>query len=90
MISCQFSRMEILAQPPTMTLAILAKCLGRSEPTIRKAHRSGELAELGIKINKLGHTYVVVTESVWRYLGLSDGASNGSVPPAHRESGGTA
>jgi hypothetical protein len=54
-----------------MTLATLAKCLGKSEPTIRKAHREGELAALGIKVNRLGCNYVVVTASVLEYLGLT-------------------
>ena len=76
----QLSRREVLAQPPTMSLATLAQCMGKSEPTIRKAHRSGELATLGIRVNKLGSTYVVVTESVWTYLGLSPGSS-GEVRP---------
>jgi hypothetical protein len=87
----QISRREVLAQPPTMSLGTLALCLGKSEPTVRKAHRNGELAALGIKVNKLGSTYVVITASVWDYLGLPAGA-NASVRPlqAARDSGGAA
>jgi len=66
---------EVLSQPPTMTLATLARCLGKSEPTIRKAHRNGELAALGIKVNRLGSTNVVVTTTVWAYLGLTPASS---------------
>jgi hypothetical protein len=75
MTARQMSTQEILSQPPTMTLATLARCMGKSEPTIRKAHRNGELAALGIKVNKLGCNYVVVTASVWAYLGLTPASS---------------
>jgi hypothetical protein len=71
----QLSRREILGLPPTMSLATLAMCMGKSEPTIRKAHRSGELAAAGIRANKIGSTYVVITASVWDCLGLSPGTS---------------
>jgi hypothetical protein len=69
------SRREILGQPPTMSLATLARCLGKSEPTVRAANKNGELAALGIRVNRLGAQYVVVTATVWAYLGMADGTS---------------
>jgi hypothetical protein len=68
----QLSRREILGQPPTMSLATLARCLGKSEPTVRAANKNGELAALGIRVNRLGAQYVVVTATVWAYLGMGD------------------
>ena len=91
MTARQISRREVLALPPTMSLGTLALCLGKSEPTVRKAHHDGELAALGIKVNKLGSTYVVITASVWDYLGLPVG-TDASVRPLQptRESGSAA
>jgi hypothetical protein len=71
----RLSSREILSLPATMNLATLARCLGKSEPVVRKAHREGELAALGIKVNRLGSNYVVVTASVWNYLGLTPASS---------------
>jgi hypothetical protein len=66
------SRREILGQPPTMSLATLSRCLGKSEPTVRAANKNGELVALGIRVNRLGAQYVVVTATVWAYLGIDD------------------
>jgi len=71
---------EILALPPAITLAELARAFGVSEPTIRQAHRNGDLARMGIKINKLGAQYRCTTASVWAYLGLTPGASSAPSP----------
>jgi hypothetical protein len=71
----QLSRREILGLPPTMSLATLAGCLGVSEPTVRALNRNGELAALGIRVNRLGAQYRVVTATVLAYLGMADGAS---------------
>lgn len=71
------TRQELLALPPTMSMDTLARCLGKSGPVIRTARRNGELAALGIKVNKLGGTYVVVTATVLDYLGVQ--------PPAVRQ-----
>ena len=72
--SARLSCEQILALPPTITLAELARVLDVSEPTIRQAHRRGELEAAGIKVNRLGAQYRVITSSVWAFLGL-DGAS---------------
>lgn len=66
----QLSRAEIIALPPTITLETLGRCIAVSEPTVREAHKRGELAALGIRINKIGAQYRVVTSTVWEYLGL--------------------
>lgn len=70
----QLSREEIFALPPIISIRTLGQALGVSEPTIRAAHRSGELSRMGIKINRVGEARLcVVTSSLWSYLGL-DGA----------------
>jgi hypothetical protein len=81
----RYTREQILALPPSSTLADLAACFGVSEPVIRRALVSGELAALGIKVNKLGAQHRVVTASVLAYLGLADGASTA---PASRAGAG--
>jgi hypothetical protein len=70
MIARQLSSKEILSLPPTISLATLAQCLGVSEPTMRACHRSGELERLGIRVNRLGLQWRVVTSTVLDYLGL--------------------
>lgn len=81
----QLTRAEIEALPPVVTLAQLAECLGVSEPTVRAALRSGELARLGIRVNRLGAQHRVITSSVLAYLGLDGGA--GTVPAARDGAG---
>ena len=78
--SRQLSRAEIMKLPPTITLATLARALGVSEPTIRRANASGQLAAMGIKVNRLGNQQKVVTSTVWTYLGLTPGASPAPAP----------
>ena len=75
MTARQLTRAQILGLPPVITLATLAEALGVSEPTVRACHRSGELARLGIRVNRLGAQHRVVTATVWAFLGLADGAS---------------
>ena len=81
----QLSRAEILALPPACTLADLAGCLGLSEPVVRGLNASGELAALGIRVNKLGAQHRVITSSVLGYLGLANGAS--TVPAGRNGAG---
>src|SRR5258708_31564156 len=75
-MSAPMSRAEILALPPAIGLAELGLVLDRSEPTIRELHRNGRLAELGIRVEPLGAKYVVITSTVWRFLGI-DPAEDG-------------
>jgi hypothetical protein len=78
------TRAEILAWPPTIDLVTLGKALDRSEPTIRAAAHSGELEALGIKVVRLGAKYLVVTASVWVFLGISpDGEAAGATSEAN-------
>jgi len=79
----QLSRDEILKLPPVISLAQLAGCLSVSEPVVREARRSGELERLGIRVNRLGAQWRVITSTVWDYLGISpaDRASSVPVPP---------
>ena len=80
--SGRLTREQILALPPVITLAQLARILDVSEPTIRRAHRDGQLEAMGIKVNKLGNQYRCTLASVLAYLGLAGGASNDSSPSA--------
>jgi hypothetical protein len=75
----QLTREQVLDLPPVVTLATLARALGVSEPTVRAAHRSGELEHLGIKVNRIGVQHRVVTASLHAYLGL-DGDSSALAP----------
>jgi hypothetical protein len=75
----QLTREQIRDLPPVITLTTLAKCLGVSEPTIRACHRNGELERLGIRVNRLGLQWRVITSTVLDYLGLGGGDS--TVPP---------
>ncbi|MGP8000169.1 MAG: hypothetical protein ACLPKI_23060 [Streptosporangiaceae bacterium] len=76
----QLTKDQILTLPPVITLATLGECLGVSEPTIRACHRSGELERLGIKINRLGLQWRVITATVWQYLGLPESATTAPAP----------
>ena len=77
--SARLTREQILALPPTITLAELARALDVSEPTIRAALRRGELERMGITATKLGQQYRVITATVWQFLGL-DRASTAPAP----------
>lgn len=85
----QLSRDQILALPPVISLAQLAACLGISEPVVREARRSGELERLGIRVNKLGAQWRVVTSTVWQYLEIGS-AGRASAAPASRKGAGQA
>lgn len=85
MTARQLSRAEILALPPVISLETLAECLGVSDPVIRRLNASGELAALGIRVNRLGAQHRVITSSVLGYLGLADGAS--TVPARPEDAG---
>jgi hypothetical protein len=76
----QLSRDEILALPPASTLADLAGALGVSEPVARVMQRTGQLEALGIRANKMGSQWRVVTSTVWAYLGLEPPERASSVP----------
>ncbi len=87
MTAHQLSRDEILALPPTISLAMLAECLSLSEPVVRQLNRSGELAQQGIKINRLGQQWRVITASVWDYLGISPASGASIAPAGHNDAG---
>lgn len=69
-MTTQMSRAEVDALPPTYELPVLGAVLGLSEPSVRKAYRSGELAGAGIRVVKFGARYVVIGETVREFLGL--------------------
>lgn len=83
--SARLTREQILALPPTITLAELARALDVSEPTVRAAQRRNELEAMGIRAVKIGQQWRVVTSSVWAFLGLADGA--GSAPAPREDAG---
>ena len=82
-MTAPMSRAEILALPPAIDLVTLGRALGLSEPTIREQARSGRLNELGIRVVRLGARWLVITESVWRFLGIDPAAdrANGEAAP---------
>lgn len=67
----QLSRAEILALPPVITLETLGEVLGVSEPVIRRLNASGELAALGIRVNRLGAQWRVITADIVAFLGIT-------------------
>jgi hypothetical protein len=56
---------------PTTNLVMLGRALGVSEPVIRERARRGELAALGIRVNRLGAQWRVITADILAYLGIS-------------------
>jgi hypothetical protein len=64
------SRAELLALPPVTNLATLGRALGISEPVVRERNRRGELADLGIRVLRLGAQWRVVTADVLHVLGI--------------------
>jgi hypothetical protein len=69
-IARQLTRAEIRALPPVITLTMLARALGVSEPVVRASLRAGELDRQGITVNRIGAQWRVVTSSLWKYLDL--------------------
>ena len=76
-MTAQMSREEVLALGPTTDLVTLGRALGVSEPTIREAHRRGDLAKQGVRVVRAGRKLRVVTADLWALLGL-----NTNLPPA--------
>lgn len=67
---------------PTTNLVMLGRALGVSEPVIRERARRGELAALGIRVNRLGAQWRVITADILAYLGIDrDMATAGPAPP---------
>lgn len=76
------SRSELLALPPATDLPTLGRAFGISPPVARERHRCGEFAAMGIRINRLGAQYRVVTADILRALGVSpDGHRGGELEP---------
>ena len=75
------TREQLLALPAATDLRTLGRALGISEPVVRELRRRGRFEELGIRINRLGLQYRVVTADVLRFLGISAETSVSSVPP---------
>lgn len=74
MTARQLSRDEVLALPPVITLETLGRVLGVSNPVVRRLNASGEL---GIRVDRLGQQWRVVTASVWAYGEGESSASQG-------------
>ena len=71
---------------PTTNLVMLGRALGLSEPVIRERARRGELAELGIRVLRLGAQWRVVTADIVAFLGINPDMAAGGVsetPPAN-------
>jgi hypothetical protein len=63
--------LELAETSPVTTLVMLGRALGVSEPVIRDRARRGELAALGIRANRLGAQWRVITADILAYLGIS-------------------
>jgi hypothetical protein len=63
--------LELAEASPVTTLPMLARALGVSEPVIRERARRGELAALGIRVNRLGSQWRVITADIVAYLGIT-------------------
>lgn len=67
------TREELLALPAATDIRALARAFGISEPVARERNRLGEFQAMGIRINRLGAQYRVVTADILRVLGISPG-----------------
>lgn len=77
-----YTRDQLLRLPPAATLPDLGRAFGISEPVARELHRRGEFEAMGIRINKLGAQWRVVTADIWRVLGVGpDTGAAGPEPP---------
>ena len=73
--------LELAETSPTTNLVMLGRALGVSEPVIREQARRGELAALGIRVNRLGAQWRVITAGILAYLGITrDTETAGPVP----------
>ena len=74
--------LELAETSPTTNLVMLGRALGVSEPVIRERARRGELAALGIRVNRLGAQWLVITADILAYLGITrETATAGLAPP---------
>jgi len=74
--------LDLAETSPVTTLVMLGRALGVSEPVIRERARRGELAALGIRCNKLGQQWRVITADILTYLGIvREMETSGSLPP---------
>ncbi|MGP0028498.1 MAG: hypothetical protein ACLPKE_34850 [Streptosporangiaceae bacterium] len=73
---------------PTTNLVMLGRALGVSEPVIRERARRGELAALGIRVNRLGAQWRVITADILAYLGITRETGTAGPAPAGAPDGG--
>ena len=71
------TRAELLALPAATDLRTLGQAFGISEPVVRELRRQGRFEEMGIRINRLGLQYRVVTADILRVLGIEPGDGAG-------------
>ena len=64
------TRAELLALPAAIDLPTLGRAFGISEPVARERHRLGDFAAMGIRVNRLGAQWRVVTADVLTALGI--------------------
>jgi hypothetical protein len=74
--------LELAEASPTTNVVMLGRALGVSEPVIREQARRGELAALGIRVNRLGAQWRVITADILAFLGITrDTETAGSASP---------
>lgn len=71
------SRKELLALPPATDIRTLGRAFGISEPVTRERQRRGEFAAMGIRVNRLGAQYRVVTADILNALGIGPDGESG-------------
>jgi hypothetical protein len=64
------TRAQLLALPAATDLRTLGQAFGISEPVVRELRRQGRFEEMGMRINRLGLQYRVVTADILRVLGI--------------------
>lgn len=77
-------REQLLALPAATDLRTLGRALGISEPVVRELRRQGRFDEMGIRINRLGLQYRVVTADILRVLGIELEAPAAASPESGR------
>lgn len=81
------TRAQLLALPPATDIRTLALAFGISEPVARERNRLGEFQAMGIRINRLGAQYRVITADVLRVLGIDQAPAVSGPDAAHEHNG---
>lgn len=73
--------LELAETSPVTNLVMAGRAFGVSEPVIRERARSGELAEMGVRVLRLGAQWRIPVADLLRVLGI-DMDTPGPAPPS--------